>query len=30
VPALLKCLHTDKARKLFEEQGFTVLAPAAN
>lgn len=30
VPAFLKCLHTDKARKLFEEQGFTVLAPASN
>lgn len=28
-PAFLKCLRTDKARALFEEQGFTVLAPAA-
>ena len=29
-PAFLKCLHTEKARKLFEEQGFTVLAPVSN
>ncbi|MET3660780.1 molybdate ABC transporter substrate-binding protein [Aquamicrobium ahrensii] len=29
-PAFLKCLHTEAARKLFEEQGFTVLAPASN
>jgi molybdate transport system substrate-binding protein len=29
-PAFLKCLRTDAAKKLFEEQGFTVLAPASN
>ena len=28
--AFLKCLQTDKARKLFEAQGFTVLVPAVN
>jgi molybdate transport system substrate-binding protein len=28
--AFLKCLQTDKARALFEEQGFTVLVPAAS
>lgn len=27
-PAFLKCLQSDKAKALFEEQGFTVLAPA--
>lgn len=26
-PKFLKCLQTDKARALFEEQGFTVLTP---
>ncbi|KQZ81405.1 molybdenum ABC transporter substrate-binding protein [Mesorhizobium sp. Root157] len=29
-PAFLKCLQTDKARALFEQQGFTVLAPVTN
>jgi molybdate transport system substrate-binding protein len=29
-PAFLKCMQTDKARKLFEAQGFTVLTPATN
>ncbi|MEQ1950210.1 molybdate ABC transporter substrate-binding protein [Mesorhizobium sp. CN2-181] len=29
-PAFLKCLQSDKARGLFEEQGFTVLVPPAS
>jgi len=29
-PAFENCLKTDAARKLFEEQGFSVLAPASN
>jgi molybdate transport system substrate-binding protein len=29
-PAFLKCMQTNKARKLFEAQGFTVLTPATN
>ncbi|MFC5387468.1 molybdate ABC transporter substrate-binding protein [Aquamicrobium segne] len=29
-PAFLACLKTEKARKLFEEQGFTVLAPVSD
>lgn len=29
-PAFLKCLQSDKARGLFEEQGFTVLVPQAS
>lgn len=28
-PAFLKCLQSPKAKALFEEQGFTVLAPAS-
>ena len=29
-PAFLKCLQSEKARGLFEEQGFTVLVPPAS
>lgn len=29
-PAFLKCLQSDKAKKLFEAQGFTVLAPVVS
>lgn len=29
-PAFLKCLQTAKAREIFEEYGFTVLAPAVS
>src|SRR5690606_32454426 len=29
-PAFQKCLETAAARKIFEEQGFSVLVPASN